>query len=260
MGNSCSTTWPLNLCLKSSETSTQSDDETSLSKNMAESAIISTTTQHTATVIFLHGLGDVGGSWHEVFNTYRIAKSVPHVKFIFPTAPVQKVTLNMGTSMTSWFDILGLDQQAKEDQEGIEKSSIFLNHLVEEEITRGIPPERIIVGGFSMGGAIALHAALTCPHTLAGVVALSTWLPLSTTFPEALVSGDKKVNLPILQCHGDQDSLVQLRWARLTEQGIKAMGFKQYTFKVYNHMGHSSCGQEMKDVCSFIIQYLPKIA
>ncbi|CAF2421781.1 unnamed protein product [Rotaria sp. Silwood2] len=109
------------------------------------------------------------------------------------------------------------------------------------------------------GGAIAVHAALTCPHTLAGVIALSTWLPLSTTFPEALVSGDKKINLPIIQCHGDQDPLVQLRWARLTEQGIKAMGFKQYTFKEYNDMGHSSCGREMKDVSSFIVQHLPRI-
>ncbi|CAF0832631.1 unnamed protein product [Rotaria sp. Silwood1] len=210
-------------------------------------------------VIFLHGLGDVGTSWHEIFNMYRIAKSVPYVKFIFPTAPIQKVTLNMGMAMTSWFDIFGLDPYTKEDQEGIEKSSIFLKYLVEEEIREGILPERIIIGGFSMGGAIALHAALTSPHTLAGVIALSTWLPLSTTFPEALVSGDNKVNLPILQCHGDQDPLVQLRWARLTEQGIKAMGFKHYTFKEYHDMGHSSCGREMKDVSSFIIQHLPKI-
>jgi len=222
------------------------------------SAIIPAAVKQTARLIFLHGLGDVGASWLEAFNMYRIAKAAPHVKFIFPNAPVQRVTLNMGMPMPTWFDIYGLDQNAKEDQEGIEKSSKFLNDLVEEEIKNGILPERVIVGGFSMGGAVALHAALTSPHTLGGVLALSTWLPLSTTFPKALISGDKKVNLPILQCHGDQDPMVQIKWARLTEQGVKAMGFQQYTFKEYRNMGHSSCDEEMADVSSFVVQNLPK--
>ncbi|CAF1214377.1 unnamed protein product [Rotaria sordida] len=222
-------------------------------------ATILASVKQTASVIFLHGLGDVGASWLEAFNTYRIPKAVPHVKFIFPNAPIQRVTLNMGMPMPTWFDIHGLDQNAKEDQPGIEKSSKYLSDLIEEEIKGGISPERIMVGGFSMGGAVAIHAALTSPHTLGGVLALSTWLPLSTTFPKALISGDKKVNLPILQCHGDQDSMVQVQWARLTEQGIKAMGFKQYTFKEYRNMEHSSCNEEMEDVSKFIVQNLPKV-
>ncbi|CAF1326115.1 unnamed protein product [Adineta steineri] len=221
-------------------------------------AVIPATVKHTASIIFLHGLGDVGSSWQDAFNMYRIAKAAPHVKFIFPNAPVQRVTLNMGMPMPTWFDIHGLDQNAKEDQEGIEKSSKLLKDLVEEEIKSGIPAERVIVGGFSMGGAVAIHAALTSPHTLGGVLALSTWLPLSTTFPKALISGDKKMNLPILQCHGDEDPMVQLRWARLTEEGVKAMGFKQYTFKEYRNMGHSSCDQEMDDVSAFVVKNLPK--
>ncbi|CAF3563431.1 unnamed protein product [Rotaria sp. Silwood1] len=222
-------------------------------------AVILATAKQTATVIFLHGLGDVGTSWLEAFNMYRVPKAVPHVKFIFPNAPILRVTLNMGMPMPSWFDIYGLDRNAKEDEQGIAKASKLLNDLVEEEIKHGIQPERIIVGGFSMGGAVAIHAALTSPHTLGGILALSTWLPLSTTFPKALVSGDKKVNLPILQCHGDQDSMVQIPWARLTEQGMKAMGFKQYTFKEYRNMDHSSCSEEMEDVSKFIVQNLPKI-
>ncbi|CAM4966905.1 unnamed protein product [Rotaria socialis] len=209
----------------------------------APPATIAATAKQTASVIFLHGLGDVGASWREAIEMYRIHKAVPYVKFIFPNAPTQRVTLNMGMPMPAWFDIYGLDKNAREDQAGIEKSSKFLNELVEEEIKNGISPERIIVGGFSMGGAVAIHAALTSPHTLGGVVALSTWLPLSTTFPQALVAGDKKINLPILQCHGDQDTLVQLQWARLTEQGVKAMGFKQYAFKEYRNMSHESCHQ-----------------
>ncbi|CAF1079057.1 unnamed protein product [Adineta steineri] len=221
-------------------------------------AVIPATVKHTASLIFLHGLGDVGSSWQDAFNMYRIAKAAPHVKFIFPNAPVQRVTLNMGMPMPTWFDIHGLDHNAKEDQEGIEKSSKLLKDLIEEEIKSGIPAERVIVGGFSMGGAVAIHAALTSPHTLGGVLALSTWLPLSTTFPKALISGDKKMNLPILQCHGDEDPMVQLRWARLTEEAVKALGFKQYTFKEYRNMGHSSCDQEMDDVSAFVVKNLPK--
>ncbi|CAF5215838.1 unnamed protein product, partial [Rotaria magnacalcarata] len=104
-----------------------------------------------------------------------------------------------------------------------------------------------------------IFIALTSPHTLGGVIALSTWLPLASTFPQALVSGDNKVDLPIIQCHGAQDPLVQLRWARMTERIIKAMDFKHYTFNEYSDMGHSSCGREIKDVSSFIVQHLPNI-
>ncbi|CAF1080112.1 unnamed protein product [Rotaria magnacalcarata] len=258
MGNSCSTLWPLNICLKPPETS-QSEEESSFSRRMTDSLVISSNEKHTATIIFLHGLGDVGASWHDVFDKYRIAKSVPYAKFIFPTAPIQKVTLNLGMSMTTWFDIHGLDPNVKEDQEGIEKSCMFLSNLIEEEIKNGILSERIMVGGFSMGGAVALYTALTSPHTLGGVIALSTWLPLASTFPQALVSGDNKVDLPIIQCHGAQDPLVQLRWARMTERIIKAMDFKHYTFNEYSDMGHSSCGREIKDVSSFIVQHLPNI-
>lgn len=255
MGNSC----PINICLNVPRTSSQAEDEILQAKSMNQCEIIDAEEKQTASIIFLHGLGDVGGSWLETFVITRIAKSLPYVKFIFPTAPVQKVTLNMGTPMTSWFDITGLDQNSKEDQQGIEKSSKFLNSLIEEEIRNGIPPERIIIGGFSMGGAIALYSTLTSPYVLGGVVALSTWLPLSKTFPQALVSGDTKSHIPILQCHGDQDPLVQIKWARLTEQGMRAMGFKDYSFREYRNMGHASSDREMKDVNSFLVENLPRL-
>lgn len=226
---------------------------------MNDTVIIPPTGKHTATIIFLHGLGDFGTTWHSAFNIPKLVKAVPHVKFIFPTAPVQKVTLNRGMSMTSWFDLTGLDPNSKEDQDGIEKSSRFLNSLVEEEILNGISPSNVMIGGFSMGGAVALHAALTSPYCLGGVLALSTWLPLSKTFPNALISGDRKVNLPILQCHGEQDQMIDLKWARLTEQAVKRLGFKQYSFREYKKMAHSSCEREMKDIISFIVQHLPRV-
>ncbi|CAF4583024.1 unnamed protein product [Rotaria sp. Silwood1] len=218
------------------------------------SAIIPANDKHTASLIFLHGLGDVGESWLEVFDMYNIPKYVRHVKFIFPTAPIRKITLNYGMSMTGWFDAYGLDRSSKEDQKGILEASKYLNDLIEDEINHGIPSEH-----HWWGGAAALHTALTTSHMLAGVLALSAWLPLSSTFPKALIAGDKKLYLPILQCHGKQDPVVQMEWGRLSEKVIKEMGFKKYVFKEYDGMVHSSCDEEIKDVIAFIKQYLPKI-
>ncbi|CAF1170832.1 unnamed protein product [Adineta steineri] len=222
------------------------------------SAIIPASDKHTASFIFFHGLGDVGESWLQAFKFYKIPKDMQHVKFIFPTAPIRKITLNNGHPMTGWFDAFGLNRSAKEDQEGILESSKYFNDLIQDEIDKGIPAERIIIGGFSQGGAAALHATLTTPHVLAGVLALSTWLPLSSTFPQALVSGDKKVNLPILQCHGNKDPVVEMRWGQMTEELFKSMGFKQYKFKEYQGMVHTSNDEEIKDVVAFINQHLPK--
>ncbi|CAF4503390.1 unnamed protein product [Rotaria sp. Silwood2] len=196
---------------------------------MTEPSIIPASEQHTATIIFLHGLDDVGKTWLDEFNMFEISKRIRHVKYIFPTASIIKISKNNGTPMTSWFDVYGFDENAKEDQEGIEKASQLLNSLVEEEIKNGIPPERIVT--------------LVSPHTLGGVLALSTWLPLLTTFPKALVAGDKKVNLPILQCHGNKDLIIQINRARLCEESFKAMGFKEYIFKEYDGMDHTNCNQ-----------------
>jgi len=181
------------------------------------------------------------------------------IKFIFPTAPIRRITINNGMPMPGWFDAYGLDRSAREDEKGILEASKYLNDLIEDEINNGISSERVIIGGFSQGGATALHTALTTSHTLAGVLALSTWLPLSSTFPKALVSGEKKVNLPILQCHGKQDPLVAIQWGRLSEKLFKSIGFKKYLFKEYDGMVHSSSDEEMKDVIAFIKQHLPKI-
>ncbi|CAF0761847.1 unnamed protein product [Didymodactylos carnosus] len=261
MGN-CSNTWPLSTCVSSrtsqqtnSDTETNKDKQQKILKAMSRD-IIPASGKHTASLIFLHGLGDVGTSWLQSFKMYRIPEKTQHIKYIFPTAAVRKVTLNFGMEMTSWFDVRGLNKDAVEDTEGIEASTKLLLELVNKEIESGIPPERIIVGGFSMGGAVALHAALTAPWTLGGCIALSTWLPLSKTFPDALKAIDQKGNLPIIQCHGRQDSLVQIAWARLTSQALESFGFKNYQFHEYN-MEHSSCDKEISDVSEFIQRVLP---
>ncbi|CAF3021865.1 unnamed protein product [Rotaria sp. Silwood2] len=218
---------------------------------MTEPSIIPASEQHTATIIFLHGLDDVGYMIEDFYYIFKIKNCFLHIGnrllrslyFDLLLSSIIKISKNNGTPMTSWFDVYGFDENAKEDEEGIEKASQLLNSLVEEEIKNGIPPERIMIGGFSMGGAVALHTALVSPHTLGGVLALSTWLPLLTTFPKALVAGDKKVNLPILQCHGNKDLIIQINRARLCEESFKAMGFKEYIFKEYDGMDHTNCNQ-----------------
>ncbi|XP_065061795.1 acyl-protein thioesterase 1-like [Rhopilema esculentum] len=201
--------------------------------------------RHTATVIFLHGLGDTGHGWCQAFE--EIAE--PFVKYLFPTAKTQPVTLNFGMKMPSWFDIKSLSFQADEDTAGIKQSSNFLRSLVQEEIKNGISPDRIIIGGFSQGGAVALHAAFTSDVTFGGVVALSTWLPMHQQFPAA--STGKNQSTPIFQGHGDHDPVVPYQFGKMTHEYLKKMN-PSPVFKTYRGVSHSSCEQEMGDVKDFI--------
>ncbi|XP_063615538.1 acyl-protein thioesterase 1-like [Penaeus indicus] len=147
---------------------------------MAAPVVVNATAKHTATVIFLHGLGDTGHGWASAMA----AIGSPHIKFICPTAPVMPVTLNNGFRMPSWFDLKSLDVDGPEDSDGIKKARDGIHQLIEEEVKAGIPHERIMLGGFSQGGALALYSTFTHSRTLAGVIGLSCWLPLREEFPQ----------------------------------------------------------------------------
>lgn len=180
----------------------------------------------------------------------------PHIKYIFPTAPIKPVSLNGGFKMNAWFDITGLKPDAPQDEKGIDESREILLNLVQEEIKNGIPANKIFIGGFSQGGATALYTALTSAHRFAGVIALSTWLPLHSKFPAALKTVDGLFTTPILQCHGDVDPMVPLMWSQLTEKVLKSLGFSNVKFKTYRGLGHSSTEEEMDDVNDFILKNL----
>lgn len=216
------------------------------------SVILQPTAKQTASVIFLHGLGDTGHGWSTVFQSFK----KPHIKYIFPTAPIRPVSLNGGFEMTAWFDILGLKPDAAQDEEGIKKSSQILLNLVQEEVKNGIPAERIIIGGFSQGGATALYTALTSSIKFGGVLALSTWLPLHNRFPDQLKQVENLFATPILQCHGDCDVMVPAKWAQMSSQVLKSLGFSKVDFKMYKGVSHSSSEEEMDDVTDFIQKYL----
>jgi len=202
-------------------------------------------TRHTATVIFLHGLGDTGHGWCQMFD----AISEPFVKYLFPNAPIKPVTLNMGMKMPSWFDIKSLTIGGEEDAKGIADSSAQLKCMIQEEIKGGIPSEKIIIGGFSQGGAVALYTALTSDVKLGGIIGLSTWLPLNGSFPAA--SSGQNSSTPMLLGHGNTDPVVNYAFGVQTKECCKKMN-NQVVFNTYNGLGHSSSPKEMEDVKEFV--------
>ncbi|KAI5627983.1 acyl-protein thioesterase 1, partial [Silurus asotus] len=218
-------------------------------------AIVPAARKATAAVIFLHGLGDTGHGWAEAMAGIR----TPHVKYICPHAPVMPVTLNMNMAMPSWFDIIGLGPNAEEDETGIKKAAESINALIDQEVKNGIPSHRIVLGGFSQGGALSLYTALKSQRMLAGVVALSCWLPLRNSLSKVYMIGANK-EIPVLQCHGEADPLVPLIFGCLTVEKLKTiLNPNSITFKTYPGMPHSACPEEMMDIKQFIEKQLPPI-
>lgn len=197
--------------------------------------------QHTATIIFAHGLGDTGEGWASTIQAIKPS----HVKLICPTAASIPVKINMGMKMPSWFDLYSLSIDGPEDAEGIKRSSAYITSLIEEEKTKyNIPENRILIGGFSQGGALSLHTALRHPNPLAGVIALSCWLPLHAEYPGVFCESNK--NVPVLQCHGDEDPLVPTVWGGKTAEILKPL-MSNYSFKTYPGLSHSSCDEVRKN-------------
>jgi len=219
--------------------------------NMSQPVIVPAKETHTATIIFLHGLGDSGHGWAST-----IASIVPsYVKVICPTAPVQPVTLNGGYAMPSWFDLITLDANGKEDAKGIAKAGESIQKMLDDEQSKsGIRSNRIILGGFSQGGGLALHSALRYPKPLAGILALSCWLPLHKDYPGVLNSANKDIHL--LQCHGEADHIVPVKWGEMSSNIIKQLSSKS-DFKKYRGLAHSSNDEELQDMKAFIKTCLP---
>lgn len=167
------------------------------------------------------------------------------------------VTLNLGMRMNSWFDLRSLNPNDPEDEEGILAASKKIHELIAAQEKLGVPHDKIMLGGFSQGGALALYSAFTYPKKLAGVVALSCWLPLHEKVPTIISETNK--SLDVLQCHGDADFVVPIQWGIMSEKVMSTFLSKsKYHFKVYNGMGHSSSGPEMRDVIQFVKEHLVK--
>jgi len=180
---------------------------------------------------------------------------MPHVKFILPTAPTQPVTMNMGMSMPSWYDIVGLDERSNENCKGIEESQARLASILEQEHEQtGLAYHRMVLAGFSQGGALSLYTGFQLPaeRKLAGVVAMSGYLPHASAF--TVTPGLEDV--PVLHCHGTQDPIVKYELAERTKQTVKSKGVKNYTVKSYP-LPHSVNMDEINDVRDFLQSVLP---
>eukprot|EP00050_Salpingoeca_kvevrii_P018398 m.73737 g.73737 ORF g.73737 m.73737 type:complete len:258 (-) comp8040_c0_seq1:22-795(-) len=192
--------------------------------------------QHTATVVFLHGLGDTGAGWASILAEI----AAPHIKFLCPTAPVQPVTINMGLPCNSWYDIKGLESSERANAADLERSAALVREMLDKEIAAGVPANRIVLGGFSQGGALTLHTGLSGEHKLAGLMALSSYVPNKDIFPDRLSEHAK--SMPVLVCHGKDDDVVQHSWGKASHELLQSFGVPS-EFKDYNFLGHSSCPQ-----------------
>ena len=156
-----------------------------------------------------------------------------------------------GFQMPAWFDLMSLDPNGPEDEAGIKKSVDRVEKLIAEEIASGVPAERIVLGGFSQGGALALYTGLTTKHKLAGLVALSCWFPMHKSLPDAA----RNREVPVLQCHGDCDPVVPYKWGQMTSTLLKKL-LAKHDFKTFKGLGHSSSPDEMDDVQTFLNERL----
>lgn len=189
--------------------------------DLPECVELETGPQPQASIILLHGLGADGHDFEPIVPELKIPDSLP-VRFVFPNAPVRPVTLNNGYPMRAWFDLVRIGMQKPHDQAGMLDARKWLEGLIERETQRGIPESRIVVAGFSQGGAVALYTGLQYPQRLAGIMALSTYLPLVDGFQFEINAANATV--PIFYAHGTQDPVVPLQLAEQTRNALTAMG------------------------------------
>ncbi len=202
-----------------------------------------------AALIWLHGLGADGHDFEPVIPELGLQAAA--VRFVFPHAPVRPVTINAGMRMRAWYDILQLGG-GPEDEAGIRDSQRLIEGLIARETQRGIDKRRIALAGFSQGGAIALQTALRHPDRLAGVLALSTYLPLAGTL-EAERSNASR-GTPIFMAHGQVDDLIGIDRAQRTREALEALG---YPVEWHDYpMPHAVCAEEIGDIAKFLVRIL----
>lgn len=192
-------------------------------------------------VIWLHGLGADGHDFEPIVPELGLGQA-PAVRFVFPHAPQRPVTINGGMVMRAWYDILTLDRTGPQDEAGIRESAALVDRLVERERERGSDYGDIVLAGFSQGGAIALHTALRHKAALAGVIALSTWLPLAASFSRE-VAPERARELPVLMAHGSHDPVLPLALGLEARRVLEDAGF-DVEWHEYP-MPHAVCAEEI---------------
>lgn len=202
-------------------------------------------------IIWLHGLGASQEDFLPVAEILQ-ARVLPKTRFILPQAPVRPVTLNHGFQMPSWYDIIALTSPREIKQSELDESSQTIIGLIEDEVAKGIPLTRIILAGFSQGGAVALHTAfIAYDKSIGGVMALSTY---SATFDESLNISDEKKTIPTLHLHGSLDDVVNIELGKNAEEFLRAHGI-QTTWHDYP-MRHEVINEELQDIANWLVEQL----
>lgn len=215
-----------------------------------ETIEIATGPAPSASVIWMHGLGADGHDFEPIVPELGLPGTL-QVRFIFPNAPVRPVTLNMGMAMRAWYDIIEIGG-GREDGEGLRASQAAIEQLIAAEVARGIPASRIVLAGFSQGGAIAFQTGLRHPQRLAGIMALSTYLPLAGTVEDERSAANR--DLPVFMAHGSVDPMISISRAQQSRKMLEALG---YPLEWHEYpMPHSVCPQEIADISDWLVRTL----
>ena len=219
---------------------------------MLETVEVETGRNPSGTVLWLHGLGADGHDFEPIVAEL-VGRQERPVRFVFPHASVRAVTINNGMSMRAWYDILSFDRRAAQDEKGIRASDAQVGELIHRENERGIPSARIVLGGFSQGGAIALFSGTRYPEKLAGIMGLSCYMLLENLLP----AERSRVNYstPIFLAHGTQDPVVEIRRGLEARELLEAAGYP-LQWHAYA-MPHSVCPQEIQDIAAWLRVVLP---
>ncbi|CAK9027616.1 Acyl-protein thioesterase 1 [Durusdinium trenchii] len=201
----------------------------------------------------MHGLGDSAEGFADVAQMF--AQRMTSTLFVLPTAPNSPVSINMGMRMPSWYDITGLSDRANENCEGIAESRARISKILDDEHAKGVPFSRMVLSGFSQGGAMSLFTGLQMPaeKKLAAILVMSGYLPAKDKF--ALSDGAK--DTPVLHCHGTADPMVAFEWAQLTQTRLVEMGVSNYKLEPFEGMQHTVLPQELGMALQFLQERLP---
>jgi phospholipase/carboxylesterase len=201
-------------------------------------------------VIWLHGLGADGNDFVPIVEELELPAAP--IRFVFPHAPLQPVTINNGMVMRAWYDILGADLARREDERGVRASQGLVEALIAREKARGIAARRILLAGFSQGGAIALQTGLRHPERLAGIMALSTYVPIAESLAAEAHAANRDV--PIFMAHGLYDPIVPVAAARRSRALLERLG---YAVEWHEYpMPHSVAREELDDIGAWLARAL----
>ncbi|MCR2747024.1 alpha/beta hydrolase [Limnobacter parvus] len=216
-----------------------------------ECVVVETGPNPTACVIWLHGLGADGYDFVPIVKELE-QMGLPNTRFVFPHAPKIPVSINGGYVMRAWYDIKNVDLQRQEDEGGIRQSQASLEQLINDQIELGFKAEQIVLAGFSQGGAIVYQTGVRTQHKLAGLIALSTYLPCESALDGEM--NPENIRIPVLAAHGEQDNIVLMERG---EKAVKLLLEKGFSVDWHTYpMAHSVCGEEVVEIANFLKKVL----